>query len=131
MLSDDDQEVVRFLYTLGEGIMAAKPTSTRGSTVSDPGSFNPYLRFKEDFRHRGIHQRSKWDRIGKPLFTPAFEMVMFFTPMNPFVYRGLRSLKLLLDEGYFDGVSAPRIGSDNPYTSKEQQEALTEMYTNN
>ncbi len=48
--------------------------------------------------------RSKWERIGNPMFTPAFEMAMFFTPMNPIIYRGLRLIKHSYDisEGVHD-----------------------------
>ena len=84
--------------------MANKPTSRGGATVSHPDRFNPLERFKEDFRHRGIHQRSKWERIGKPLFTPGIEMAMFFTPMNPLLYRTIRAIQLGYDtsEGVYD-----------------------------
>ena len=48
--------------------------------------------------------RTKWERIGKPLFTPAIEMVMFFTPMNPVVYRGIRAIQIAYDasQGVYD-----------------------------
>jgi hypothetical protein len=104
ILDDGDQEVIRFLRSTGEDHMASKPTSRGGATVSHPDRFNPLERFQEDFRHRGIHQRSKWERIGKPLFTPAIEVALFFTPMNPWVYRTLRAIQVGYDtsEGVHD-----------------------------
>ena len=102
-LGDADQEVVRFLRKTGEDHLANMPTTPGRPTVSRD-VVSPLDKFKHDFRDMGIHQRSKWERIGNPLFTPAFEMAMYFTPMNPIVYRGLRGIKLYLDstEGVFD-----------------------------
>ena len=104
ILDDGDQEIIRFLRSTGEDHLANMPTSLGGATVSYPDRFNPLERFKEDFRHRGIHQRSKWERIGKPLFTPGIEMAMFFTPMNPLLYRTIRAIQLGYDssEGVYD-----------------------------
>ncbi len=99
-LDDADEEVIQFLRKTGEDIMANKPDSRGGSTLSDRSyderiaRMNYYLNPNQYMTGPGA---SKWQRIGKPLFTPAFEMVMFFTPMNPVVYRALRAIKLGLD----------------------------------
>ncbi len=100
-LDHDDQEVIRLLRKTGEDIMANKPDSRGGSTRTISSydesmvRMNYYLNPNQYMTGPG---ESKWQRIGKPLFTPAFEMVMFFTPMNPVVYRALRAIKLGIDE---------------------------------
>ena len=106
-LGDADQEVVRFLRKTGEDHLANMPTSRGGSTriANSDAERLAYMRKQltpSEFMTGGT--RSKWERIGNPLFTPVFEMAMFFTPMNPFVYRGLRLIKFNIDltEGVHD-----------------------------
>ena len=87
--------------------MANMPTSRGGSTRianSDSERLAYMMKFATPSEMFSGGTRSKWERIGSPLFTPAFEMAMFFTPMNPVVYRALRGLKLTLDssEGVHD-----------------------------
>ena len=80
--------------------MARKPTS-RGMFTGVSSTYDERLAYMKkyttpsEFMSGGT--RSKWERIGNPLFTPAFEMAMYFTPMNPFVYRTLRAIKLGYD----------------------------------
>ncbi len=91
ILDDDDQETFRFLRKTGKEHMARKPTSRVSSIVPVDGRLDPRQRFQEfhDYMFTG-GSRSKWERIGKPLFTPSIEMAMYFTPMNPIVYRLIR-----------------------------------------
>ena len=76
--------------------MARKPTSL-GMSTGVSSTYDERLAYMRkyttpsEFMSGGT--RSKWERIGYPMFTPAFEMVLFFTPMNPFVYRTLRAIK--------------------------------------
>ena len=99
MLSDDDQEIIRFLRKTGEDHMAVKPTSSGGSTVV--GTYDERLAYSRKYLTPSEYMtggsRSKWERIGKPLFTPSIEMAFYFTPMNPIVYRGLRAIQLGYD----------------------------------
>ena len=85
--------------------MARKPTSRVTSIVPGAVGLDPSQRFKEfhDYMFTG-GTRSKWERIGKPLFTPSIEMAMFFTPMNPIVYRMIRYGLTAYDvkEGVYD-----------------------------
>jgi hypothetical protein len=97
ILDDGDQEVIRFLRSTGEEHMANMPTSRGGSTRianSDAERLAYLTKFATPSEMMSGGTRSKWERIGKPLFTPSIEMVMYFTPMNPFVYRTLRAIQL-------------------------------------
>ncbi len=106
MLSDDDQEIIQFLRKTGEEHMARKPTSR--SPVNLSSSFDERLALMRkyttpsEFMSGGT--RSKWERIGKPLFTPSIEMGMYFTPLNPIVYRMIRTFLTGYDiqEGVYD-----------------------------
>ncbi len=86
--------------------MANKPTSRDGFTGVMDTSLTPaehFVNYRRNMFKGGT--RSKWERIGSPLFTPSFEMAMYFTPMNPVVYRALRAIKLGMDTS--EGVYAP------------------------
>jgi hypothetical protein len=94
ILDDGDQEVIRFLRKTGEDHMANMPTSRGGSTSSRFGDDIDYSVMNASLwrsNPSGIAvTKSKWERIGKPLFSPSIEMVMYFTPMNPVIYRMIR-----------------------------------------
>ena len=78
--------------------MARKPASRVIDIVPGVGDLDPRQRFQEFHEHMFTGgTRSKWERIGKPLFTPSIEMAMYFTPMNPLVYRTLRAIQLGYD----------------------------------
>jgi hypothetical protein len=106
ILDDDDQEVIRFLRSSGEEHMARKPTSL-GMSTGVSSTYHERLAYMKKYTSSEAFQggtRSKWERIGHPLFTPGFEMAMFFTPMNPFVYRSIRLIKHSYDasQGLYD-----------------------------
>ena len=107
LLEDGDQEVIRFLRQTGEEHMARKPGSRDMSTgvSSDLDGRLAYMKkytTPSEFMTGGT--RSKWERIGKPLFTPSIEMAMYFTPMNPLLYRTIRAIQLGYDssQGVYD-----------------------------
>jgi hypothetical protein len=106
MLDDDDQEIIRFLRKTGEEHMARKPVSRGVAAVSrTPDERLAYMmRFADPSQMMSGGTRSKWERIGKPLFTPSVEMAMYFTPMNPIVYRMIRYGLTAYDvkEGVYD-----------------------------
>jgi hypothetical protein len=106
MLSDDDQAIIRFLRKTGEEHMARKPTSPgRTTSSSDSGLKREFVAPELWHPLRGSPSgMSKWERIGKPLFTPSIEMAMYFTPMNPIVYRMIRAGLTAYDvkEGVYD-----------------------------
>ena len=87
--------------------MARKPDST-SLTASGNASFDELLAFINaggwKVSNASPSSKSKWERIGKPLFTPSIEMAMYFTPMNPVVYRMIRGGLTAYDiqEGVYD-----------------------------
>ena len=106
MLDDDDQEIIRFLRKTGEEHMARKPASRGGATISRTSDerLAYMMRFADPSQMMKGGTRTKWERIGKPLFTPSIEMAMYFTPMNPLVYRMIRGIITGYDvsEGVYD-----------------------------
>ncbi len=104
-MSDDDQEIIQFLLKTGEEHMARKPISRSPGIVSGFVQLTPGQRFRE-FRENMFvgGTRSKWERIGKPLFSPSIEMAMYFTPMNPLVYRMIRAFLTAhdIEQGVYD-----------------------------
>ncbi len=107
ILDDDDKAIIRFLRKTGEEHMARKPISRDLSTgvASDLAARLAYMKkytTPSEFMTGGT--RSKWERIGKPLFTPSIEMAMYFTPINPTLYRMIRGGLTAYDiqEGVYD-----------------------------
>jgi len=101
MLEEDDPETGRLVRRIGEDILANKPISPLGGSVrnlSNDERMNAFLSGKGMIdRLTTPGENYKWQNIGKPLFGPAIELGLFFTPMNPVVRRLLRGIYTAAD----------------------------------
>ncbi len=100
LLEQDDPETGRLVRTIGEDILANKPTSpmdSGSSNISDDERLAYFKGIDPIDRLTTPGENYKWQNIGKPLFGPAIELGFYFTPLNPVVYRLLRGIYTAYD----------------------------------